>query len=51
MKNGNPLWKNRRLTMAGRRAVTGYMFVLPWLIGFICFYIISIIQTVKFSMS
>lgn len=34
-----------------RRALCGYMFILPWLIGFVCFYVISIAMTVRFSFS
>lgn len=34
-----------------RRAINGYLFILPWLIGFVCFYVISIWMTAKFSFS
>ena len=40
-----------KLSMASRRAISGYMFIMPWLIGFICFYIICIVMTVRFSLS
>ena len=43
--------KKLRLSMAGRRAVNGYLFILPWLIGFICFYVASIAMTLRFSVS
>lgn len=34
-----------------RRILNGYLFILPWLIGFIWFYVVSIWLTVKFSLS
>lgn len=34
-----------------RKALNGYLFILPWLIGFIWFYVISIWMTLKFSFS
>jgi ABC-type sugar transport system permease subunit len=45
-------WKNRKkLTLLQRRSLTGYLFILPWLIGFLYFYVRSIILTVQFSFS
>ena len=43
--------KKLRLSMTGRRAVNGYLFILPWLIGFICFYVNAIISRycIKFN--
>ncbi len=41
----------RRLSFSQRRAVNGYLFILPWLIGFIAFYIRSLFMTVQFSFS
>ena len=43
--------KKLRVSMSTRRAINGYMFIMPWLIGFICFYVICIIMTVRFSLS
>lgn len=34
-----------------RKALNGYLFILPWLIGFIWFYVISIGMTLNFSVS
>lgn len=41
----------RGLTMSQRRAVNGYLFIMPWLIGFIAFYVICMVNTVQFSLS
>lgn len=43
--------KKKKLTLTQKRMVNGYMFILPWLIGFIVFYVKSIIQSVQFSLS
>lgn len=43
--------KKRGLTLMQKRAVVGLLFILPWLIGFIAFYVRSLIQTVQFSLS
>lgn len=43
--------KKKKLTLTQKRIVNGYTFILPWLIGFIVFYIRSIIQSVQFSLS
>lgn len=43
--------KKRGLTLMQKRAVVGILFIMPWLIGFIAFYIRSLILTVQFSMS
>lgn len=43
--------KKKKLTLIQKRMLTGYLFILPWLIGFIYFYIRSIIMTVQFSFS
>ena len=34
-----------------KRMMKGYLFILPWLIGFIAFYLRSLIMTVQFSLS
>ena len=48
--------KNRRrfrlrLPMAGRQALKGYMFILPWLLGFLFFYAYSLFLTARYSVS
>lgn len=43
--------KKKRLTLSQKRMVNGYLFILPWLIGFIIFYVRSIILTAEFSFS
>lgn len=43
--------KRRRLTLSQKRMINGYLFILPWLIGFIVFYIRSILLTAEFSFS
>ncbi len=41
--------KKRRLSLTRKRMVAGYLFILPWLVGFIVFYVRSMFQTVQFS--
>lgn len=43
--------KKLHVSMQTRRAVNGYLFILPWLIGFALFYVRSLYQTVEFSLS
>lgn len=43
--------KKRKMTLAGKRALCGLLFISPWLIGFILFYVRSLIMTVQFSLS
>lgn len=39
----------KRLTLLQKRSLKGYLFILPWLIGFVVFYIRSLVMTVQFS--
>ena len=43
--------KKRRLTLSQKRMINGYLFILPWLVGFIVFYVRSLILTTQFSFS
>jgi len=43
--------KKKRLSLTARRSVHGYLFILPWLIGFGVFYLRSLIMSVQFSLS
>ena len=43
--------KKKRLSLMRKRMIAGYLFILPWLVGFIVFYVKSIFQTVQFSFS
>ena len=43
--------KKRRLSLMRKRMIAGYLFILPWLVGFIIFYVRSMFQTVQFSFS
>lgn len=43
--------KKRGLTIAQRRSVAGRLFVLPWFIGIVLFFIIPFIQGILFSVS
>lgn len=43
--------KKLHLSMAGRRARNGYLFILPWFLGFVLFYLRSLFMTVQFSFS
>lgn len=43
--------KPNRLNMNQKRMVTGYLFILPWLVGFLLFYVRSVFMTLQFSFS
>ena len=43
--------KKIHLSMAAKRARNGYLFILPWFIGFLLFYVRSLFMTVQFSFS
>ena len=45
------LKKKSRLTLTRKRSAKGFLFIVPWLIGFLCFYLRSLFQTVQFSLS
>ena len=41
--------KKRRLSLMRKRMIAGYLFILPWLVGFIIIYVRSLIQTGEFA--
>lgn len=41
----------KRLTLLQKRDLKGYLFILPWLVGFIVFYVRSLILTGQFAFS
>ncbi len=43
--------KRKKLTLLQKRSLSAYFFILPWLVGFIIFYVRSLVQTVQFSFS
>lgn len=43
--------KRHSLTLTQKRTVSGYLFILPWLVGFVAFYVRSLFMTVQFSLS
>ena len=43
--------KKPGLTLSQKRTINGYLFILPWLVGFLCFYVRSLFMTVQFSLS
>lgn len=43
--------KKFRLTMSRKRMIMGLLFILPWLIGFIYFYVRTLFMTGEFSLS
>lgn len=43
--------KPKRLTLHQKQTISGYLFILPWLIGFLAFYVRSLFMTVQFSLS
>ncbi|BCN29634.1 carbohydrate ABC transporter permease [Anaeromicropila herbilytica] len=42
--------KSKKLTLMQKRALTGLIFISPWLVGFIVFYLVSLIKTIQFSL-
>ncbi len=49
--SGRPAKKRKSMGLAARRTMNGYLFILPWLIGFIVFYLRSLFLTIQFSLS
>ncbi|MDE7210098.1 MAG: sugar ABC transporter permease [Lachnospiraceae bacterium] len=43
--------KKKGLTLTGKRAIVGLLFISPWLIGFLAFYIRSFVMTIQFALS
>lgn len=43
--------KKKKLSLTQKRAVNGVLFILPWLIGFLVFYVRSLIMTIQFSLN
>lgn len=43
--------KRKKLSLTTKRSITGYLFILPWLVGFIWFYARSLFMSVQFSFS
>jgi len=42
--------KKKRMSLMTKRSITGYLFILPWLIGFVWFYARSLFMSVQFSL-
>lgn len=43
--------KKHTLTLQQKRTINGYLFILPWLVGFAAFYVRSLFMTIQFSLS
>ena len=41
--------KKLRISLVARREMKGYVFLLPWLIGFVCFFVVPLVQSVWYS--
>ena len=41
--------KKKRLSLMRKRMIAGYLFILPWLVGFVIIYVRSLLQRVEFS--
>jgi len=41
----------KRMALTTKRSIAGFLFILPWLIGFIWFYARSLFMTIQFSLS
>ena len=50
-KAEKPVKYKRTMGLTARRTMNGYLFILPWLVGFIAFYLRSLILTIQFSLS
>ena len=44
-----PKEKKKSLTLLQKRSMTGYLFILPWLVGFLVFYVRGLFQTIQFT--
>ena len=43
--------KRRKMTLTRKRAITGYLFIMPWLVGFLWFYARSLFMTFQISLN
>ena len=43
--------KKKRMSLMTRRSISGYLFILPWFIGFVWFYARSLFMSIQFSLS
>lgn len=43
--------KRTKMSLTTRRSINGYLFIMPWLIGFVVFYLRSLFMSVQFSLS
>ncbi len=43
--------KKKGMTLTGKRAVVGLLFISPWIVGFLAFYVRSFVMTIQFSLS
>lgn len=43
--------KKKGMTLTGKRAVVGLLFISPWIVGFLAFYVRSFIMTIQFALS
>lgn len=43
--------KKKKMSLMTKRSITGLLFILPWLIGFVWFYVRSLVMSVQFSLS
>lgn len=51
MKDKENKKSKKKLTLAQKRAITGIVFISPWLLGFILYYVRSIFMTIQFTFS
>jgi ABC-type sugar transport system permease subunit len=43
--------KNKRISLRAKEAISGYLFILPWILGFFAFFLFNFAQSVRFSLS
>ncbi len=41
--------KRKKLTLLQKRSLSGYLFILPWFVGFVIFYVRSLVMTGQFA--
>ncbi len=51
MRSGSRRLIGRRVSLASKMGLFGRLFILPWEIGFVLFFLVPLLQSIQFSMS
>ena len=51
VKQGRMPGRKRGLSFSGKKAVVGYLFILPFIIGFITLFVVPLVRSFQFSMN